>query len=68
MKPRKQVSKRRWKARLKAGKWVPKMVVLLLFTEKDLSQVLEQHPIETDFYRELVRRKCCEVLSESTGG
>lgn len=57
---RKQVSKRRWKARAKAGKWIPMQVVLILDQSFDLSQNWGVH----DRHREFLRlRRLPEVTS-----
>jgi hypothetical protein len=60
---RAQSSKRRWIARAKAGKWVPKEVVFHLDREWDWFERWEPHPTESGFLRlrssaEDVRRGC----------
>lgn len=57
---RKQVSKRAWKGRLMAGKWIPKQVILALDPSRDLSQKYEEHPTENGFWR---LRRLPEVTS-----
>lgn len=52
MNRRKGVSKRRWKARAKMGRWLPMMVVVAI--DKDpapISERWELHDIHTDFWR-----------------
>jgi hypothetical protein len=46
-----QPSKRRWIARVKAGKWVPKQVVFFLDARRNLGDLYESHPIESGFMR-----------------
>lgn len=48
---RAQSSKRRWIARAKAGKWVPKEVVFHLDREQDWHERWEFHPTERGFMR-----------------
>ena len=48
---RAQSSKRRWIARAKAGKWVPKEVVFHLDREQDWFERWEPHPTERGFMR-----------------
>ena len=48
---RAQSSKRRWIARAKAGKWVPKEVVFHLDREQDWFERWEPHPTERGFLR-----------------
>ena len=60
---RSQPSKRRWIARVRAGKWVPKEVVFVLDREQDWFERWEMHPTERGFMRlrrsaEDVRRGC----------
>jgi hypothetical protein len=47
---KKNISKRRWKARLLIGKWIPGMVVYHYGFDRIYSEALVQHP-EMDFYR-----------------
>lgn len=72
MNRRKQVSKRRWKARLDAGKWVPTQVIIALDNAKDLSQNYQPHPTEKGFLklRRLRRlpRKSLKSLGGTIGG
>jgi hypothetical protein len=58
-----QPSKRRWIARIRAGKWVPSAVIFHLDREQDWSERWEPHPTERGFMRlrrsaEDVRRGC----------
>jgi hypothetical protein len=46
-----QPSKRRWKARAKAGKWLPIIVVLMLDNSIDLTERWELHPEDQRFMR-----------------
>ena len=48
---RSQPSKRRWIARVKAGKWVPKQVVFFLDARRNLGDHYESHPTESGFMR-----------------
>ena len=48
---RSQPSKRRWIARIKAGKWVPSAVVFALDKRQDLGDTYEMHPTEWGFMR-----------------
>jgi hypothetical protein len=48
---RAQSSKRRWIARAKAGKWVPKEVVFVLDRDQDWFERWEPHPTERGFMR-----------------
>jgi hypothetical protein len=57
---RSQPSKRRWIARAKAGKWVPKEVVFVLDREQNLHERWEVHPTERGFMR---LRRSAEVTS-----
>ena len=50
--PRKGISKRRWKARARMGRWLPLMVIVAI--DKDPSPISERwelHDIHTDFWR-----------------
>lgn len=52
MKPRKGVSKRRWKARARAGRWLPAFVVYAI--DRNPSPLAERwvpHPTEPAFWR-----------------
>jgi len=52
MKPRKGVSKRRWKARARAGRWLPTAVVFAIDKDPDpLTERWLPHPYEPDFWR-----------------
>ena len=51
MKPRKQVSKRRWLARIRAGRWVPSMIVYVLEDSQYVGDRYEVHPTERGFLR-----------------
>jgi hypothetical protein len=57
---RKQVSKRRWKARIEARKWIPKAVVFALDREPYIYERWDLHPTESDFLR---LRRSAEVVS-----
>ena len=46
-----QPSKRRWKARIRAGKWVPKQVIFAIDDRRDLGDEYELHPTEPGFMR-----------------
>jgi hypothetical protein len=46
-----QPSKRRWKARIRAGKWVPKQVAMALDRSVDMTENWQQHPTERGFMR-----------------
>jgi len=47
---KKNISKRRWKARMMLGKWIPGMVIHAYGFDALYSEWLVQHP-EMDFYR-----------------
>ena len=47
---KKNISKRRWKARLLIGKWIPGMVIYHYGFDRIYSEALVHHP-EMDFYR-----------------
>lgn len=47
---KKNISKRRWKARLLMGKWIPGMVIYHYDFGRIYNDALVQHP-EMDFYR-----------------
>ena len=52
MKPRKGVSKRRWKARARAGRWLPAFVVYAIDRDpKPLTERWVPHPTEPAFWR-----------------
>lgn len=60
---RSQPSKRRWIARIRAGKWVPSAVIFHLDRGQDWHERWEFHPTERGFMRlrrsaEDVRRGC----------
>ena len=57
---RKQVSKRRWKARAEAGKWIPLMVVIALDPIFDLTEKWDLHPHDHRFMK---LRRSAEVTS-----
>jgi hypothetical protein len=57
---RKYPSKRRWKARASAGKWVPLTVVMWLDDVAVVSDNWEPHPTEKGFWR---LRRSAEVIS-----
>ena len=48
---RSQPSKRRWIARIRAGKWVPVMVVIALDRGQDLHERWDFHPEDSRFLR-----------------
>ena len=48
---RAQSSKRRWIARVRAGKWVPSAVIYALDKRQDLGDTYEMHPTESGFLR-----------------
>ena len=48
---RSQPSKRRWIARVRAGKWVPSAVIFALDKRQDLGDTYEMHPTEWGFMR-----------------
>ena len=58
---RKQVSKRRWITRIKAGKWVPKQVIFVLEARRNLGDEYEMHPTEGGF----MRRRSAEVKTQA---
>jgi len=60
MKPRKNVSKRRWIARARAGKWIPMQVVFALDKSQELFSNWDQHPTDPTFLR---LRRSAEVTS-----
>lgn len=52
MKPRKGVSKRRWKARARMGKWLPYTIVFAIDRDPaPLSERWSSHPTDPDFWR-----------------
>ena len=57
---RSQPSKRRWIARIRAGKWVPSAVVFHLDRDRDWSERWEFHPTERGFMRLRRSAKVCE--------
>jgi transposase len=57
---RKQVSKRRWKARMDAGKWLPLSVLLWLDQVYEIHTKYEEHPTVKGFWR---LRRSAEVTS-----
>lgn len=63
---RAQSSKRRWIARAKAGKWVPKEVVFHLDREQDWFERWEPHPTERGFLR--LRRMGAEDAEDAFSG
>ena len=48
---RKQVSKRRWKTRMRAGKWLPLSVLLWLDQVYEIHTKYEEHPTVKGFWR-----------------
>lgn len=48
---RKYPSKRRWKARAKAGKWIPLMVVMWLDDVEVVNDKWREHPTVKGFWR-----------------
>ena len=57
---RKQVSMRRWKARVRLGKWIPMQVVFALDKSQELFSNWDQHPTDPTFMR---LRRSAEVTS-----
>ena len=57
---RKSPSKRRWKTRAKAGKWIPSLVVFVLVEGREIYQDWEPHPTEKGFWK---LRRSTEVTS-----
>jgi hypothetical protein len=50
--PRKGISKRRWKARAQAGRWLPTIVVFIIDpSPAPLTERWAQHPTEPDFWK-----------------
>ena len=57
---RKYPSKRRWKTRAKAGKWLPFLVVIRLENSREIYTNWEEHPTEKGFWK---LRRSTEVTS-----
>jgi len=62
---RSQTSKRRWIARIRAGKWVPSAVIYALDKRQDLGDTYEMHPTEWGFMRLRRSAKVAWVEKES---
>ena len=63
MKPRKNVSKRRWKARAQQGRWLPAAVVYAIdINPSPLNERWLPHPYEPGFWRLISSWKNVKVL------